>query len=320
MELDRQFTIVRGNSSTGKSTFINMVKENVLSAERGMPSVSKLETNFKSIHIMESLEQLNFLINSYKGSLILIDEENDNVISSTSFANLVKHSDNYYVIVTRRDLPTIPYSVKSIYFMESKRKIDWRRNFTETTIANKFVETVDKCKSLDVLISEDRGSGFTFYSNNLRCRVESSDGSSNVLSKLIELVKDYNNIGIVVDSAAFGPYIEHLVDYFNCKDNLEKNLYLFLPESFEYLILQSNLFKNKNNIKALLKDPSLYCETTNYFSYERLFTKVVSDEFSKIKLKYDKGKQNISLQDSLSHHKRSIISGLNGFPEENIKG
>lgn len=42
-----------------------------------------------------------------------IDEGNA-FVTSNDFADAVKHSDNYFVIVTRESLPTFPYGVKDI--------------------------------------------------------------------------------------------------------------------------------------------------------------------------------------------------------------
>ena len=50
-----------------------------------------------------------------------IDECN-RFIKSEDFAVRVKESDNYFVIVTRDDLPNLPYSVKEIYGIRESGK------------------------------------------------------------------------------------------------------------------------------------------------------------------------------------------------------
>ena len=43
-------------------------------------------------------------------------------MATDDFADAVKHSDNYYVIVTRESLPALPYSVDEIYGIKSSGK------------------------------------------------------------------------------------------------------------------------------------------------------------------------------------------------------
>ena len=47
-------------------------------------------------------------------SILFIDEGN-RFLPSRKFANVVKNSDNYFVIATREKLPMLPYSIKEIY-------------------------------------------------------------------------------------------------------------------------------------------------------------------------------------------------------------
>ena len=62
-------------------------------------------------------ENLQFIHNS----IVFIDECN-RFIKSEDFAVRVKESDNYFVIVTRDDLPNLPYSVKEIYGIRESGK------------------------------------------------------------------------------------------------------------------------------------------------------------------------------------------------------
>lgn len=50
-----------------------------------------------------------------------IDEENQ-FIRQQEFAELVKASDNYFVIITRENLYNLPYSVEEIYGLYSSGK------------------------------------------------------------------------------------------------------------------------------------------------------------------------------------------------------
>mgnify|MGYP000487380628 FL=1 len=56
-----------------------------------------------------------------------------------------------------------------------------------------------------------------------------------------------------------------------------KNIVLYLPESFEWLILSAGVLKNAA-MEKILKNPSEYVESRNYFSWERFFTALLIEE------------------------------------------
>ena len=53
-----------------------------------------------------------------ESSIVFIDET-AGFIKSKRFAELVKGSDNYFVIVTRDDLSQLPYSIEEIYGLKN---------------------------------------------------------------------------------------------------------------------------------------------------------------------------------------------------------
>lgn len=61
------------------------------------------------------------LLKNLSGNIIFIDEENQ-FIRQQEFAELVKVSDNYFVIITRENLYNLPYSVEEIYGLYSSGK------------------------------------------------------------------------------------------------------------------------------------------------------------------------------------------------------
>ena len=56
-----------------------------------------------------------------RGSIIFIDEDYEFVFS-TDFAERIRESDNYYVIISRRPLYNLPYSVQEIYGIRTSGK------------------------------------------------------------------------------------------------------------------------------------------------------------------------------------------------------
>ena len=56
-----------------------------------------------------------------RGSIVFIDECNS-FVKSEDFAISIKESDNNFVIITRNDLPNLPYSVNEIYGIRQSNK------------------------------------------------------------------------------------------------------------------------------------------------------------------------------------------------------
>ena len=65
------------------------------------------------------------------------------------------------------------------------------------------------------------------------------------------------------------------------------NVSLYAPESFEWLILSANHLKNPY-IREILDNPSKHIESADYFSWERFFSKVLTDETLGTYLQYSK--------------------------------
>ncbi len=108
-ELRRNLTVIRGDSATGKTTLIEMIREH---ANNGASSSIELISD-KPCLILEGATwqgQLSVI----KGSIVFIDEGNPFVLTN-EFASSIQQTDNYYVIVSRESLPNLPYSVDEIY-------------------------------------------------------------------------------------------------------------------------------------------------------------------------------------------------------------
>lgn len=56
------------------------------------------------------------------GDIIIFIDEDTKVIKTQDFAEKIKNSDNYYVIITRENLPNLPYSVQEIYGIHTTGK------------------------------------------------------------------------------------------------------------------------------------------------------------------------------------------------------
>ena len=107
--LERNITILNGNSATGKSTLIDMVRSY---EQEGRKSSVRLKCN-KECRVLEGREWSKILAGIHD-SIVFIDEGNK-FIKTTEFASMLINSDNYYVIATRDPLFNLPYSINSIF-------------------------------------------------------------------------------------------------------------------------------------------------------------------------------------------------------------
>jgi hypothetical protein len=115
-EIRRNITIIKGDSATGKTTLVDMVREYY---ENGKQSGIELQCD-KTCVVLEG-RRWKVLLEDIHDSIVFIDEGNS-FITTDEFSSALKDSDNYYVIVTRESLPNLPYSVEEIYGIKNSGK------------------------------------------------------------------------------------------------------------------------------------------------------------------------------------------------------
>ena len=92
---------------------------------------------------------------------------------------------------------------------------------------------------------------------------------------------------VVADGAAFGAEIDKVLQLIYTR----KNVALYLPESFEWMILSSGILKS-SMVDEILSNPSDYIESKEYFSWERFFTSVLIEKTKDSYMAYAKRKIN----------------------------
>lgn len=289
--INRNITILRGKSASGKTSLINMIGQFVTDGLNSGVTVSC----DKKVYV---LTQLNWelILDTLENTIIFIDE-GASFVKSEDFARKVKNSSNYYVISVRDTLPNLPYSVDEIYELHNttKKYGKIKRLYTnfKKIYSDKMLLSSD-IKKPDYVIVEDSNSGYQFfekYFSDKQIDCISAQSKSKIYSKIQETVVD-KNILIIADGAAFGSEIEKII-----KLKHKYNLSIFLPESFEWLILSSGILK-KAEITEMLNNPAEYIESKDYFSWEQFFTAYLIQQTKDTYLHYNKSKLNESyLQD-----------------------
>lgn len=97
-DIKRNITIIQGDSATGKTTLVDMIREQVLNGDDSGVNIS-CACRCRVVEGSTWQEQLAYI----KDSIVFVDEGN-RFVSSKDFAREVQKGDNYFVIVTREGL------------------------------------------------------------------------------------------------------------------------------------------------------------------------------------------------------------------------
>lgn len=125
-DIKRNITIIRGDSATGKTTLYDMI---ALAARNGDSSGIEIICEKKCRTLDEPDWKL--VLPTLHGHIIFFDE-GSRFLKTAEFASMVKKSDNYFVIITREDLPNLPYSAEEIYGIHTSGKYhDMKRIYNE---------------------------------------------------------------------------------------------------------------------------------------------------------------------------------------------
>ena len=262
--LNRNISILRGDSGTGKTTLYDMIRDyNNLGKESGVKISGGNIVTLEGKNWEEELDKLS--------KAVVVIDEGSKFVFSKKFASKVKGCDNYFLIITRSYLSQLPYSVDEIYRIKGTGKNkEFKRVYTDI---EKFYDNPDPNRfpfRPDIIITEDSKSGYEFFldtvkNTNVKC--EAAGGKSNIKG----LLKKYKNFNIIIvaDGAAIGCEIESLVKE---QELSYGKLALFLPESFEWLILKSGIFESS----AGITEAYAYADSKKYESWEQYFTDLLS--------------------------------------------
>ena len=264
LTVERNITILSGNSATGKSTLYRAIKQ---FENDGRASGIKLTCDRPCV-ILEGKNWENDL-KEIKQSIVFVDE-GAKFINTEEFATAIKKSDNYYVLITRQDLGNLPYSIHEIYEQDTNRI--GNRMFCKQQQIYKS-NNIAQNAIISKIVTEDSKTGYEFYNeyaktHNIQC--EHADGKTNVSKKIVNKNNSQTTL-IIVDGAAYGSEMNNTMILINSIPGY----ILFTPESFEWLLLNSNIL-NEPYITEVLKAPYNYIESSEFFSWEKYFTDLLN--------------------------------------------
>ena len=282
LELERNITIICGNSATGKTTLIGLIRDY---EQLGKASGVTIQCK-KPCRVLSNVDW-KYRLDAIHDSIVFLDEGNE-FVRSQDFAQAIRGTDNYYVIINRESLSQLPYSVNSILKLKttSRKKVTYIRSYPEYS---NLVEPIEQINRVDEIITEDSNSGHDMFSriaqdNGVSCL--SAQGKSNIFSCLANHSSD--QILVIADGAAFGAELEKI---YKLQEVSTGKIRLYLPESFEWLLLKSGVLGNRTP-HDILADPAAHIESRDFFSWEQYFTALLVDLTRDTYLHYNKNRLN----------------------------
>ncbi len=292
LEIDRNISVIRGDSATGKTTLIQMIRDYYLNGNSSGVEIicaKKCVVILNERNWQEELSQID-------DSIVFFDEDSKYIITK-EFASAIKHTNNYYVLITRDDLAQLPYSVNAIYGLRVQQKYSETHKVYNETYPIYPVEFRKKDGVLkpELVITEDSNSGYDFFNGISKGKysVISANSKSGFINLLEEngYFRNYATVLLIADGAAFGSMMNSLMMLIGKR----QNIFLYIPESFEYLILKSGIFDSvlinhiipfesadrysvyadtilKEKISTILENTSDYADSSLFFSWERFYT------------------------------------------------
>ena len=266
-ELRRNITILRGESGRGKTTLFDMIYDYNRFEKNSGVSVS-CDRNIIAL-VGNDWEEV---IKKNPGTIIVIDEDS-RFIRTKEFASVVKGSDNYFLLITRNYLATLPISVDEIYELTGAKNKKFKRIYKD--VDRMFNDPVVKYLPFEpeVIITEDSKAGYEFFksvADNKGIKCISAEGNGNIY----DVINGYpnENVVLIADGAAFGSEMADIVEQQTLRP---RKLAIFLPESFEWIILKSGVVKKIDANK--LDHPEQYADSALYMSWEQYFTDLLME-------------------------------------------
>ena len=154
LTVKRNITILQGNSATGKTELIRLVSEH---EANGNSSGITVRCDVKCTVLTPVDWELRLSV--LRKTIIFIDET-AGFIKTKHFAECVRGSDNYFVIVTRDDLGQLPYSLEEIYGLrtETSKYQTYKKVYNE--MYKLYNTKIGMHIKPDVVITEDTNSGY----------------------------------------------------------------------------------------------------------------------------------------------------------------
>lgn len=299
----RKVTVISGDSGTGKSTLVEYIQNANEKFRKGVT----LECDVMCKAYSRPFENWDIKFKELGDAIIVLDE--DFIHSECSrLAEVISKSNCYFILISRRIPKFLTYSYKEIYKIVNSGKF----NRLEPIYSD-----IEKIVAPDLVITEDSKSGYKFFNiffKKYGIPCISAKGRDNLENTLKSEMDKFNNILVIADGAAFGSKAKALLSGYTYK-----NVNFFLPESFEFMILSSNMFCGR--IKEILNNLPEYIDTS-YTSWEEYFTTLLESITKETPVQYSKSNLKGCYTENCCYRNTDNMCefGLVGDKQENILG
>lgn len=283
LTVKRNLTVVRGDSASGKTELVRLISEH---EANGNSSGITLKCDKKCTVLTNVDWEMRLALLSQ--AIIFIDET-ASFLRTKSFAEHVRGSDNYFVIITRDDLDMLPYSVEEIYGLknvsDSSKYKAYKKVYNEMyKLYN--LSNINENVAPDQVITEDTNSGHECYSEIYGDICCAAGGKT----KVYECIRtsDKQSILAIIDGAAFGSDIGKVMGYLGVSG---KKCVLYAPESFEYLLLKADIIDVP---QVILDETYDYADSQKFFSWEEYYTDYLVQNTQNTPFRYGKTRLNES--------------------------
>lgn len=281
LTVKRNITILQGDSASGKTELIRLIGDYEANGNSSGITI-KCE---KKCTVLTNVDW-ELRLTSLSQSIIFIDET-ASFLKGKKFAEMVRGSDNYFVIVSRDDLALLPYSVEEIYGLknasDSSKYKAYKKVYNEMYKLYNLTDVSEKVNP-GLVIIEDSNSGYECYKLIYGEKCVPAGGKSKVYEFIRKSAED--SVLAIVDGAAFGADVGKVMRYLSVNS---KKCVLYAPESFEYLILKADIIDVP---KAILKETYDYADSKKYLSWEEYYTDYLVQNTQRTVFRYGKKKLN----------------------------
>lgn len=243
-----KYTIIRGLSGTGKTVLLDLIaaaNRSVYQYERNIT----IDSDFRFVavpveyavyprDVNEWKRLLNTTFESFsqgydidKTRVVFYSDEENVALEDENFQSAIIELSYNYLFVTRNPLENLLYGLEDVY------EIVHVNEYENHAVCKYLPKGFNEQFSYTKLMTEDSGSGYDFFRTYLNS-VKSCYGKGNVC----KFIADSKNVLFIVDSLGFGSEIYRCAE--ECRHHPSNGLWLI--KSFEYLLLSSSLFKDRD--------------------------------------------------------------------------
>lgn len=287
LEIERSVTVIKGNSGTGKTTLIRMLLGYL---EQGKRSGIRVKTKENvAFSVFTQLTRWDYEFEQLHETIIFIDESVD-YIYTKAFQTAFMHSDNYLVIISRSGkFNHLPYAIDGIYEFRTSKQQDMA-----LTKMYRYYKTEHVIQDTELLITEDANAGRQMMENIYDCTVCSAHGNSSVPKTMLAHMTESKSMNVLVDGAAYGGYIAKTLDI----AALHGNTCIYAPESFEYLLLNTNMYQRYLNDE--LERTWDFCDSKEHLTWEQYYIELLNQmSFEHYGFNYSKSRLNEQFENDI---------------------